>query len=571
MSASSSSPPAPDRRSRVEIVGSVVVVILVTLVVLAVAIPLAVMAAAVFGFPAHPSVAAVAAITAPQNLSALLASIRIAVMGTVVAAVVGVPAAIIIERTNVVGGRALGALFALPLAVPPYLLAFAFRAAYDDRIGVWRAPSLLLGDIDSAGGVAVVLGTAFMPVVFLRVRATLQAIDGALEEAARTAGASALRALIDVTVPLVRPAMVSSLVLVFVACAAAYGVPVLLGLAADPPVAVVTARIAVALQGGGSGVTDALGLSVALAGLAGVAFAVPAFMGRGVAVVTGKAHRATQLSLGGARVAISVAVWAVVVAVVVAPLSALMLQGLTLKAGAPVGVDNVGLHHVVDVLKRPEVIAASVTSVGLAVGAALVIVAVALAIVVVRRHSRGPSVVALRATASLMELAYALPGTVVAVALVLTFAAELRLIVLERVTFVLALGGTVAMLLVAYVVKYAALGLRAADEALDQLHPSLEEAARIAGATPIRAFVDVTLPLLRAHLVAAAVAVALPCFTELTMSVLLQAPGTNTLGVVLFSLYEYGDPQEAMALAAVLVVVVLLGQGAIIGLRRTRA
>ena len=67
--------------------------------------------------------------------------------------------------------------------------------------------------------------------------------------------------------------------------------------------------------------------------------------------------------------------------------------------------------------------------------------------------------------------------------------------------------------------------------------------------------------------VAAAVVVALPAFTELTMSVLLQAPGTSTLGVVLFSLYEYGDPQEAMALAAVLVALALGGQVLILRLR----
>jgi iron(III) transport system permease protein len=560
---------ATRKRPNAVAVASVVVgVVLVAVVIFVVVVPLAVMAAAVFGLPAHPSLAAVLAILEPQNRAALFNSMTIAVAGTVVAAVVGVPAAIVVERTNVVGGRVLGALFALPLAVPPYLLAFAFRAAYDDRIGLWRWPSVVFGDIDSASGVALVLGTAFMPVVFLRVRATLQAIDGALEEAARVAGASALRALLDVTVPLVRPAVVSSLVLVFVACAAAYGVPVLLGLAADPPVVVVTARIAVALQGGGQGVNDALGLSVALAGMAGLAFAVPALMSRGVAVVTGKAHRATQLSLGRVRLLVSGVVWGIAVAVVVAPLGALMLQGVTKRAGDAVSATNLSLHHVADVLARPEVRAATLTSLGLSVAAAGIIVAVALAIVVTRRRSVGVTVGALRVTGSLMELAYALPGTVVAVALILTFAAELRLVVLDKVTFVLALGGTVAMLLVAYVVKYAALGLRAADEALDQLHPSLEEAARIAGATPMRAFIDVTLPLLRAHLVAAAVAVALPCFTELTMSVLLQAPGTNTLGVVLFSLYEYGDPQEAMALAAVLVVVMLLGQGAIIALRK---
>ena len=316
-----------------------------------------------------------------------------------------------------------------------------------------------------------------------------------------------------------------------------------------------------ALQSGSdTALPEALALSVALALLSGLAFAVPALLPRGVAVVTGKASRPTRLSLGAWRAAVSFVLWAVVVVVVVVPLVALLLQGLTLFAGSGLSFSNLGLKHVVAVVQRQDVQAAARTSLLLATTAAAVITLVAVVVVVLRRRSSGVVQRTLGLVGRVFELSYALPGTVVAVAMVLTFAAELRLIVLDDITFVLALGGTSALLLVAYVVKEAALGFRAVDEALDQLHPSLEEAARLSGATPTRAFVDVTLPLLRPHLVAAAIAIALPCFTELTMSVLLQAPGTSTLGVVLFALYDYGDPQETMALAAVLVTVALLAE-----------
>lgn len=555
------------RRFSLAAVASVGGVVVVGAVIFVVLLPLLVLAGAVLGLPGRPSFAALEVIARPENLAALRQTLVVAMGAAGVAGILGLPLAVFLERTRLVGGGALGALFALPLAIPPYLLAFAYRAAFDDRIGLFPWPARAVVDIDSVVGVAVVLGVAFLPVVLLRVRATLASIDGALEEAARTAGASPMRALVDVTVPLVLPTAASAVALVFVAGAAAYGVPVLLGLAADPPVVVVTARIAVALQGGG-GLTDALGLSVALAGMAGVAFTLPLLLGRGAAVVTGKAHRPTQLELGRARLPLSALWWGLATSLVVLPLGALLLQGLTLRAGDGLAWRNVGFHHVVDVLARPEVREATRTSAVLAVGAAVLIVALAVVVVVARRRTTGVVSRGLALVTSLMEVSYALPGTVVAVAMVLTFSQQVRLIVLERVTFSLVLGGTAALLLLAYVVKEAALGFRAVDDALAQLHPSLEEAARIAGAGPVRAFVDVTLPLLRAHLIAAAVAVALPCFTELTMSVLLQAPGTHTLGVVLFSLYEYGDPQQAMALAALLVVVALAGQALIASLRR---
>ena len=530
--------------------------------------PLLVLLGAVTGLPQHPSLATLSTLTAPQNLQAIWQTVVIALGAVVVAGVVGVPIAIAVERTDISGGAAVGALLAVPLAIPSYLLAFAFRAAFDDRIGLLSFVSVV-GDIDSAGGIALVLGVSLLPLVVLRLRATLSSIDGALEEAARTAGAGPLRALLDVTVPLCVPSVVSSLVLVFAAAAAAFGVPMLLGLAADEPVVVVTTRITLALQSGSAtAVDDALALSMALALVSGAAFVVPALLAGGVVVVTGKAARPTRLSLGAARIPVSLMAWSVVVVLVVVPLAALVLQGLTLHAGAGLAPDNLGLHHIFDVLSRSDVQSAARTSAVLAVAAAAVIVVVAVVVVVARRRSGRLLRPVFVGIGRLVELSYALPGTVVAVAFILTFAAELRLIVLERVTFVLALSGTTALLLLAYVVKEAALGFRAVDEAMDQLHPSLEEAARLAGAGPTRAFVDVTLPLLRPHLVAAAIAVALPCFTELTMSVLLQAPGTSTLGVVLFSLYEYGDPQEAMALAAVLVTIALLAQALILRQRR---
>ncbi len=548
----------------------------VSLVVVAVALllaPLLVLLATVAtGLPDHPTLRTIATVLAPQNLQAIWQTLRISLGAVVVAGVVGVPAAIAVQRTDVRGATVLGALLAVPLAIPSYLLAFAFRAAFDDRIGLLSFVSVVVGDIDSAGGISVVLGVSLLPLVVLRLRATLSSIDGALEEAARTAGASALRALLDVTVPLCVPSVVSSLVLVFAASAAAFGVPMLLGLAANEPVVVVTTRITVALQSGSAtAINDALGLSVALATLSGLAFAIPAFFAAGAVVVSGKAARPMRLSLGAARWPTTLVLWSAVIVLVIVPLACLVLQGLTLHAGGGVGLDNVGLHHVVDVLRRAEVRAAARTSAVLAIVAAGVIVVFAVVVVVAKRRVDKRWQLVFSGLTRLVELTYALPGTVVAVALILTFAAELRLIVVERVTLVLALGGTTALLLLAYVVKEAALGFRAVDEALDQLHPCLEEAARLAGAGPVRAFVDVTLPLLRPHLVAAAVAVALPCFTELTMSVLLQAPGTSTLGVVLFSLYEYGDPQQAMALAAVLVVVALAAQGLILRLRRAPA
>lgn len=552
-------------RPSVVVVVAAVVAVVAAAVVFAV-LPLLVLLGVAAGLPGTPDLDAVRTVLDTKNLVALRESVVVSAGAVVVAVVVGLPWAILVERTDVPGVRALGAIGALPLAIPPYILAFGFRALFDDKIGLLPLPV----DVDSRAGIAVVLGVAFLPLVILRLRASLSAIDGSLEEAARVAGASPLRALFDHTLPLVLPSLLSSMALVFVAAAASWGVPVLLGLAADPPVVVVTARIAVALQGGA--LQEALGLSLGLATVAGVAFALPTLIlrGRSVVVVSGKAARKTELSLGGARVVVAVVAWFTALALVVGPLLALVVQGLLKSAGAGVALSNLSLVHVQRVVARDDVQEAAAASAALAAGAALVVIVAAVVVGAVLRKANKRSLIgaSVGGVRGVSEVVYALPGTIVAVALVLAFSRDVRVILFERVTISLVLGGSVLLLLVAYAIKHAALGLRAVDEALSQVHPSLEEAARTGGATPGRAFVDVTLPLLRAHLTAAAVAVALPCFTELTMSVLLQAPGTQTLGVVLFSLYDYGDPQQAMALSALLVAFVL---GAQVILARLRA
>lgn len=88
--------------------------------------------------------------------------------------------------------------------------------------------------------------------------------------------------------------------------------------------------------------------------------------------------------------------------------------------------------------------------------------------------------------------------------------------------------------------------------------PSLIESAQLAGAGYFQRLWRIWLPLLRAPLFAAALLVFLPCFSELTMSILLYGPGTENLGVVLFNLQEYAARSSAAVVGTLLLVVVLL-------------
>jgi iron(III) transport system permease protein len=241
---------------------------------------------------------------------------------------------------------------------------------------------------------------------------------------------------------------------------------------------------------------------------------------------------------------------------VLLPLGAILLTSLQRSFGAELAWEGLTLAHWSGVLLESRTLRATARSLLLAAGAGLLVCVLGLAGAVLRRGFR-------RLGAGVEALAlwpYAVPGTVLALALLVAFSRDLRFILLDRVAFVLALAHTPWLLLIAYAAKYLALGSRNSAEALAQVDPSLAEAARVSGAGPLRAFIDAPLPLLRPALTVAFVLAFLACATEITMSVLLVPAGSEVLGTLLFDLQSYADPAAAAVLACAFVVLVLLGQ-----------
>jgi iron(III) transport system permease protein len=252
---------------------------------------------------------------------------------------------------------------------------------------------------------------------------------------------------------------------------------------------------------------------------------------------------------------------------VLLPLGAVVLTSVQRSFGAELAWESLTLMHWSGVLFEPRTLRAAGRSLLLAAAAGVLVCGFGLASAVLRRHFR-------RFGAGVEALAvwpYAVPGTVLAIALLIAFSRDLRFVLFDRVAFVLALAHTPWLLLIAYAAKYLALGAQNSSEALAQIDPSLAEAARVSGAGPLRAFIDAPLPLLRPALVAAFVLAFLACATEITMSVLLVPAGSEVLGTLLFELQSYADPSAAAVLACAFVALVLLGQALLALLRRPAA
>jgi iron(III) transport system permease protein len=120
----------------------------------------------------------------------------------------------------------------------------------------------------------------------------------------------------------------------------------------------------------------------------------------------------------------------------------------------------------------------------------------------------------------------------------------------------LALYGTLAILLLAYVGRYIPLGVRAANTSLRQIDPSLEESAQILGASWATTMREITLPLIRPGLFAGWLLVFVPVIQELSASILLFSSSSITLAVAVYNLYETGyiEPVAALAIINMLII-----------------
>jgi iron(III) transport system permease protein len=168
----------------------------------------------------------------PAFRTAALNTLEFAAMTTVCSVVLGGGFAVLCSRTDVLGGRAYSRLFIAPILLPPLGLILGWNALYGPGGYAHDFINRTLHipfDLSTVPGMAV-LGTAVaVPVVFLVCQAALSGIDSALENSARSVGASPLRALGRVTVPMLRPALLNAGLLVFTLSIESLGIPLVLG------------------------------------------------------------------------------------------------------------------------------------------------------------------------------------------------------------------------------------------------------------------------------------------------------------------------------------------------------
>jgi iron(III) transport system permease protein len=494
----------------------------------------------------------------PDEWLALWRSLWISLASVALAAAVGVPLAFIFERADFPGRRFLGAVAALPVALPPLVGVIAFLFLYGESGFVSRAVQALLR-LDHApwrlagpGAILLVHTYSFYVYFYLFTRAGLARQDAALLEAASSLGSGAARRLWRVTLPLLRASLVTAALLTFMTALASFSAPYLFG----GGFRVMPTQILASKLNGDRQMSQVETVMLAAVALAGLwasqgtgAGGAPASGVRGVA----PARRRVGAPLTRAAVAAAGYALALVLLLphLVMALISLVPAGTWIAEPFP-PVLNFGNYAQLRDREhlRPIVNSLWMATAATAAAAALGLAA-ALAAVAARRRAGQPggrlggrlgnrlgSVLGNRLGGlleTLVGLPWAIPGTVFAIALATTFSVDAPW--LGRFVLI----GTPVLLPLAYLVRSLPLTGRAALAGLRGMDPALAEAAAALGAGRLRTLRRVVLPQLRPALAAGAGLAFITALGDFVTSIVLYTYDTRPISIEILANVQLQD------------------------------
>ncbi len=402
----------------------------------------------------------------------------------------------LVNRTDLPGRSVLRWLLALPLAIPPYVGAMTYIIVFGPRGWVVRSLGASPIDMYSFFGVAFVLSVFTYPYAYLVVGAAIGRLGQAHEDAASSLGLGRLAVLRRVTLPMLRPAVGAGVILVVLYVLSDFGAVALLRYS--------TFTTAIYYQMGGFDTGAAAILSVVLIALTLMVLGVEALTRR-----RARFYETSGVSRSPRRVELGPWRWtAFVFALGVLSLSALVpLAVLTYWSGRAVvvtGLDPDFLGFAFNTLQAA----------GLAAGVAML-----LAVPVVYLQSRHPSAPS-RVIDRLAHAGYALPGVIVGLGLIFF---SLRLAP--------AIYGTMVIVAIAYVIRFLPQAMQSTSASLATVSPRIDEAARVAGLSPMATVVRVVSKLILLGVLAGGALVFVSASKELPATLLLRPAGFDTLSV----------------------------------------
>ena len=473
----------------------------------------------------------------------------------VIAVPVGAVLAFLVTKTDLPFAKVFEVLLLTPIFVSPIVLGVGFivsvgpsgflSSLFNSLFHLSSTP----WSVYTLPAIALIAGLTHVPYVFLYVSTTMKNLDASLEEAARLSGAGVWKVMTSVTLPLVRPALVYSAMLMLLLGFEIFGLPLVLGDAKGIDVITTYLYRLTAITG-----VPAYGPMAVVAMVLILLALLIVFMQRALTKTGGsyaslgaKGYRAQRLKLGAWRWPLAIIGVMYLLYAVVIPMAGVLLRSLVRSWGPGVNLlDALTTANYQAILTSPDLSRSVINTLVVAlVGGG---VAVALYLLVALGIQRAPKGVS-RGLDYLAGLPRAVPGLIMGLALFWLF---IFVPVLKPVR------PTLISIALAYMVVWLPYGVRLLTAALGQVSKDLEEAARISGATATGAFLKATLPVLKPGLIAAWLLIFMQFVREYSSAVYLLSPGTEVLGAQIVQLWGTGAVDSIAALSSLQIVIIVL-------------
>lgn len=492
----------------------------------------------------------------PVTWKTIYNTIIIVIGSTIISVFLGLLTAWIVAYTNVRQKKLLNLFIFLPFVIPSYITTLAWTQFMGVNGPVAKLLNILPGHIEpmnlySLTGIILVMGISHYPLVYLLTGSVLRKIPRELEMAAKVSGGSKFISIRKITIPLALPGIASGGLLAFLASLDNFGIPAFLGIPAN--IRVLSTYIYEQIIGFGP---SAFAKGAALSVILGIFAIIGTFfqwllLRRSKQIETSREDKEPRVILPGRmRLIIETLLWTFLIVTSLVPLLSMASTSLIKAYGLDFNLQNISFKHyefilfssskVQGAIQNSLQLAFIVTLIGLFVGTYIAYIRV-----------RKPSLLN-KSIEVMVGLPYALPGTVLALAMIFTW--------LEPIPgWNPGIYGSIFILYIAYITRFLILQIRGSVTSLLQIDGSMEDAARTSGASPYYKWRKILIPLILPGLLSGAFLVFLTALTELTVSSLLWSSGSETIGLVIFNFEQAGNTTYSTAFSTIIVLLILIG------------
>lgn len=480
--------------------------------------------------------------TDPKYTAAILNTLLLGTGVTLISLLLGVPLAYFAARFEFPGKPIIALLPLITLIIPEVIAAQTWLMLFGNNgiMTKWAASfGIELPTFYGWFGLFTVMSFTYYTYVYIGTLAAIRGADVQLEEAAQSLGTSPFESRIRVLLPVILPSVLASALLVFTLVVGNFAVAMILS-HKIPLLSVLTYQAAVA-ESGSDPVMQSTLATVSVAIVMIVLFVQRVILARGrYETVQGRGAQPTRLK--GAAGLIAGVLAALLTLVSLLPLGTLIAGAFTRARGPVMRWGEWTLANLERVLiNAPDPIINTLIYASLATFVGIAFATLLSVLIVKKKTILTPLI------DSLSMLPLALSGTVIGIGLVMSFNSGF-----------LAITGTGAIIVLAYVVRRLPFGVRNASSTLYNIPNSIEEASVSLGVPPVRSFLNVVLPLMVPAILAATVLTWTTTVAELSASIIVYSGGRETLPIKIFRLIDSGLMAQASAYGLVLIAIIIV-------------